>query len=62
LMSPREVAQQALTRLGKTPLWLTGMHNRIFVRLLRWLPRSWGIRIAGFGMKQAIQKSNSSLV
>lgn len=57
IMSPQEVAQQALDKLGKTPFWLTGMHNRIFIRLLRWLPRSWGIRMAGFGMKQAIEKS-----
>jgi len=61
IMSPQEVAQQALNKLGKTPLWLTGMHNRIFIRLLRWLPRSWALRIAGFGMKQAIEKSHSSL-
>jgi short-subunit dehydrogenase len=61
IMSPREVAQQALDKLGKTPLWLTGMHNRIFIRLLRWLPRPLAIRMAGFGMKQAIEKSNSSL-
>jgi len=61
IMSPQAVAQQALDKLGKTPLWLTGIHNRIFIRLLRWLPRSWAIRMAGFGMKQAIEKSNSSL-
>jgi short-subunit dehydrogenase len=61
IMSPQAVAQQALDKLGKTPLWLAGMHNRIFIRLLRWLPRSWAIRMAGFGMKKAIEKSNSSL-
>ena len=61
IMSPQEVAQQALNKLGRTPLWLTGMHNRIFIRLLRWLPRRWAISMAGFGMKQAIEKSNASL-
>lgn len=61
LMNPRAVAQQALDKLGKTPFWLTGLHNRIFVYVLRWLPRSWSIRMAGFGMKQAIEKSHSSL-
>ena len=61
LMSPQQVAQQALDNLGKRPLWLAGIHNRIFICLLRGLPRSWALRIAGFGMKQAIEKSNSSL-
>jgi short-subunit dehydrogenase len=61
IMGPQEVARQALDHLGKTPLWLTGMHNRIFIRLLRGLPRAWALRMAGFGMKQAIAKSNSSL-
>jgi short-subunit dehydrogenase len=61
MMSPRDVAEQALQKLGKTPFWLTGLHNRIFIRLLRGLPRSWSIRMAGFGMKSAIEKSNSSL-
>lgn len=61
IMSPQEVAQQALDHLGKTPLWLAGIHNRIFIRLLRWLPRSLAIRIAGFGMKRAIEQSHLSL-
>ena len=61
LMSPAQVAQQALEQLGKRPLWLTGLHNRIFIYLLRWLPRAWALRIAGFGMKQAIEKSGSPL-
>jgi len=61
IMSPQQVAQQALDALGKRPLWLAGMHNRAFIRLLRWLPRAWALRIAGFGMKQAIEKSQSSL-
>lgn len=59
IMSPELVARQALEQLGRRPLWLTGMHNRLFIRLLRWLPRAWAIRIAGFGMKQAIENSKA---
>lgn len=57
IMSPEVVARQALEQLGRRPLWLTGLHNRLFIRLLRGLPRAWAIRLAGFGMKQAIEKS-----
>jgi short-subunit dehydrogenase len=57
LMSAREVAQQALDKLGSRSLWITGWHNRLFVRLLRILPRNWAIKLAGLGMKSAIDKS-----
>lgn len=61
IMSPAVVAQQALDNLGRRPIWMPGLHNRMFIGLLRILPRRWAIRMAGFGMKQAIEKSRSSL-
>ena len=57
IMSPNEVASQALHQLGKKPFLLTGWHNRLFIYILRWLPRSWAIRLSGFGMAQAIARS-----
>ena len=57
VMSPTAVAQQALERLGKQPQFIPGVHNRIFVALLRWLPKSWSIKVAGYGMKRALDKS-----
>jgi short-subunit dehydrogenase len=57
VMSPGEVAQQALEQLGRRPLFIPGPHNRIFVALLRILPRSLAIRLAGSGMRRAIEQS-----
>lgn len=57
LMSPEKVADLALSALGKQPLLIPGLHNRLFVRLLRWLPRSTALRAAGAGMKKAIAAS-----
>jgi hypothetical protein len=59
LMSPRVVAHQALKQLGRKSLLITGWHNRLFTRLLRILPRSWAIMLAGMGMKSAIDQSKS---
>ncbi len=60
IMSPEVVAQQALDHLGKTPQLLTGWHNRLFIRLLRILPRALAIKIAGLGMSQAIENSKKT--
>lgn len=57
VMSPAAVAQLALGRLGKQPHFTPGVHNRLFVALLRWLPRTWAIKMAGYGMKRALEKS-----
>lgn len=58
LMSPAEVARQALHHLGRQPHFTPGIHNRLFVGLLRLLPRKLAIRLAGSGMRQAIDKSS----
>ena len=57
VMSPADVAGQALQSLGRQPQLITGWHNRLFIGLLRILPRRWAIAIAGAGMKQAIDNS-----
>ena len=57
VMSPATVAQQALQQLGRKPQFIPGAHNRLFVVLLRWLPKSWSIKLAGYGMKRALDKS-----
>jgi len=57
-MSPAAVAQQALGQLGRRPHFITGIHNRLFIGLLRLLPRGLATRMAGYGMKQAIDGSS----
>jgi len=57
VMSPQQVALEALQYLGKKPFHLCGLHNRIFINLLRILPKKWAAKMAGFGMKRAIEKS-----
>jgi short-subunit dehydrogenase len=60
VMSPAAVAQQALQRLGRQPHFIPGWHNRWFIRLLQLLPRSFAIRLAGYGMQRALAKSTFS--
>ncbi|CAA0107649.1 Sulfoacetaldehyde reductase [BD1-7 clade bacterium] len=57
IMRPETVAAQALHQLGKRPLWIPGMHNRLFIKILRWLPRKAASILAGKGMKKAIEAS-----
>jgi len=57
LMSPAAVTQQALQHLERQPHFTPGLHNRLFMALLRRLPHKIAIRIAGYGMKRAIGNS-----
>jgi uncharacterized protein len=57
VMSPSAVAQQALHHLGKQPHFTPGLHNRLFMALLRVLPRKLAISVAGYGMKRALDNS-----
>lgn len=61
LMSPRDVASQALGRLGRGPHFIPKAQNRIFIALLRLLPRRVAIKLAGVGMKQAMERSAASI-
>lgn len=57
LMSATDVANQALTYLGKGPRLIPGLHNRTFISILRLLPIKWASALSGWGMLQAIRKS-----
>ena len=57
VMTPAVVVEQALYRLGKQPHFTPGIHNRLFIGLLQLLPRKLAIRIAGYGMQRALEKS-----
>jgi short-subunit dehydrogenase len=57
VMSPREVADQALAQLGRRAHFTPGWHNRFLMRLLRLLPRAFATALAGRGMRQAIENS-----
>lgn len=60
VMQPEDVAGQALKKLGKQPYFIPGLHNRFFITLLRYLPRSLVLRMTGAGMKKAIEDSKNS--
>ena len=56
LMSPRSVASQALNKLGKKRVLITGWLNILFVRLLQLIPRRWSLAATEAGMRSAIGK------
>jgi short-subunit dehydrogenase len=56
LMKPEDVARQALERLGRGPVYITGALNRVLVGFLRLLPRKIALTVAGKGMQAAIEK------
>jgi short-subunit dehydrogenase len=60
VMSPALVAQQALAQLGRRPHFTPGAHNRLLIALLRLLPRTLAIRLAGDGMRRAMEKSGAA--
>ena len=59
-MAPEAVARQALARLGRGPAFIPGFANRAFVRLLRVLPRKVALRLAGEGMRRALERARSA--
>jgi short-subunit dehydrogenase len=60
VMSPADVAQQALAHLGLQPHFTPGARNRLLVGLLRCLPRKLAIAMAGYGMRRALGNSGSA--
>jgi len=59
LMPPSRVVAQALAQLGKKPLLMPGLHNRIVIGLLRLLPWRWSIALAGKGMAGTLARSGN---
>ena len=60
IMQPGEVATLALQHLGKLPVYIPGVHNRLFMKLLGILPQKLAIMLAGYGMERAIKNSNTA--
>jgi len=56
-MSAREVAELGLRHLGSGPTYIPGSTNRVFMSVLRILPRRLALRLAGQGMQSAIEKA-----
>lgn len=56
LMQPDAVAREALEHLGRGPVVVAGMMNKVLVGLLSLLPKSLAIRMVGRGMLDAIEK------
>lgn len=59
LMSPAQVVAQALAQLGNKPVWIPGLHNRLFIGFLRLLPHRWAIALAGKGMATTLARSGN---
>jgi hypothetical protein len=58
VMTPAEVVREALDRLGRRPVVLTGWLNRMFIGFLTMLPRRAAVLLAGKGMKMAIDQAS----
>ena len=56
LMTPQDVAAQALAALGSRPLFIPGWRNRLMIGLFRLLPRRWSIALSGTGMAKALKE------
>lgn len=61
LMSPADVARQALDQLGRRPIVITGWMNRVMIGVLTRVPRRLGVRLAGAALKTALQRSGQRL-
>lgn len=57
LMAPGTVAEQALSHLGKRPVFVPGALNRALVGTMTTLPRRMGSRLVGWGMRRALLSS-----
>jgi short-subunit dehydrogenase len=60
VMSPADVAQQALAHLGLQPHFTPGFRNRLLIGLLRCLPRKLAIAMAGYGVRRALDDSGAA--
>jgi short-subunit dehydrogenase len=56
-MSARKVAELGLRHLGNGPNYIPGAMNRVFTSVLHLLPRRLALRMAGEGMRSAIEKA-----
>lgn len=61
VMSPAEVARQALRELGRTPLHVPGADNRKFVSQLRRMPRRRQIEFNAANMAAALAASGQAV-
>jgi short-subunit dehydrogenase len=59
LMSPEKVAELALRRLGRGPVYISGALNRLLVGILSILPRRLALKLAARGMLDAIEKGRA---
>ena len=55
-MQPVEVAELALARLEKGPVFIPGLINRMLVALFTFLPRVVAVRLAGWGIRNALER------
>ncbi len=60
LMSAEEGARIGLEQLGRRPVYIPGLLNRLMVGFLSRLPRRLALKAAGSGMRAAIEKGRAS--
>ena len=57
VMLPRQVAEMALTNIGRGPVYVPGGVNRAMVRILSLIPKRTRITLVGKGTKGAMDKA-----
>jgi short-subunit dehydrogenase len=55
LMQPAEVAKRALSRIERGPVFIPGWVNRLLVAFFTSLPRAVAVRVAGWGIRNALR-------
>jgi short-subunit dehydrogenase len=56
VMTPRQVAAEALAHVDRGPHLQHGWLNRMLVRFLTWIPRRAAIRMVGYGIKRNLDR------
>jgi short-subunit dehydrogenase len=56
VMSPEQVAREALQNLGRKRIYMPGASNRFSIWLMTKLPRKWGLAMAETGMRAAMKR------
>ncbi|HXX91333.1 MAG TPA: SDR family oxidoreductase [Acidimicrobiales bacterium] len=57
VMAPGDVAERAISHLGRGPVYVVGASNKALVGALRLMPRRLALRAAGAGMRQTLDRS-----
>ncbi len=57
LKSPQEVARLGLEHLGRRPVYVSGLLNRLYIGVCGILPRKWAVVSMGAGVRKVVLKN-----